>query len=107
MSELLIGHSPFLRTANENPTETEICRRILENEPDLVKIRLLNGENMSAIERFIQSLLIKDPTQRLGKLNVLFCLIRSYVYSFDSVLFSLQGTGQNGFEAIKSHEFFR
>lgn len=68
MSELLIGHSPFLQTANENPSETEICRRILNNEPDLIKIRLLNGTNWSAIERFIGALLIKDPAQRLGKL---------------------------------------
>lgn len=68
MSELLIGHSPFLKSAHETPTEAEVCRRVLYKEPDLTEIRSMNRTNANpAIERFIQGLLIKDPTQRLGK----------------------------------------
>lgn len=96
MAELLIGHSPFLRSADENPVELEVCRRILDTEPDLTQIRLMVGTNDSAIERFIQALLIKDPAKRLGMLMLwisvyntdifrllfLFWIFRSILLSF-------------------------
>lgn len=62
-----MGHSPFVRAASENPPETEMCERILNNRPDLSKLRLKNGLNILAIEHFIQALLIKDPARRLGR----------------------------------------
>lgn len=78
MAELLIGHSPFLRSADENPAELEICRRILDTEPDLMEIRMMDGTNDSAMERFIQALLIKDPAKRLGRL-----MLWIFVYNID------------------------
>lgn len=65
--ELLFGHSPFLRTANENAKEPEMCNRILNEEPNLSEIRLISGSNISKLEIFIKALLVKDPKQRLGK----------------------------------------
>lgn len=69
LCELLIGHAPFSRSADENPKETVVRKRILTEEPNLLGLRAINGTNDSSTERFIRALLIKDPTQRLGKMN--------------------------------------
>lgn len=112
LSELLIGHSPFLKSSSENPAEAVVCRRILHKEPDLTEIRSMDRTNAnSPIERFIQALLIKDPTQRLGKsMNQRMLSICLWKFSFQIswyFSFAFQGTGQAGYEAIKCHEFFR
>lgn len=84
LSELLIGHSPFLQAANEKISETEMCKRILNKEPDLTKLRSINGgANITPIKRFIQAVLIKDPAQRLGKYD-----LSTFLANFNILLFS-------------------
>lgn len=75
--ELLIGHSPFSSSENENPSDDEISTRILNNQPNLQGLRKKTGRHSSSIESFIESLLIKDPTKRLGMLKSSFSITDS------------------------------
>lgn len=96
-----VGHSPFLNTLAKNQPKPNI-NHILKNEPNFTKLREMNDD--SKLLEFISRLLNKKPEQRLGKIDFIFMFYQS---NFMTHISFFSGAGRNGYERVKSHEFYR
>lgn len=107
LSELLIGHSPFLLRCDEKVDTRDHCIRISTKEPCLAKLQSVE-QDTSTVCDFIKKLLIKKPDDRLGM--TIICMTFFHGLNVDHNNFKFfnfeLGAGQHGYIAVKGHPFF-